>query len=157
MTTSTTDQDLAEIRRVHDAWMDSNLGLVNEKMVPLFADPGYLQYNLNGHTYRSVHEKAKLWDGFHQIGFDLADLEIVEEPLIYAEGDLGYLCAVYRVQIVGTASSGFMVPQGDPVTFRLTEVYRRDDGKGNPEWKIWHFHASPAAPATSAKYPQDEL
>jgi hypothetical protein len=25
-------------------------------------------------------------------------------------------------------------------------IFRRDDGRGNPVWKIWHFHCSPLAP-----------
>ena len=61
---STKDQDVADILKVHHAWLESNNGLVESKMYPNFANPGYLQYNLNGHTYTSVDEKVKIWH-FH--------------------------------------------------------------------------------------------
>src|SRR5438067_1657613 len=30
-----------------------------------------------------------------------------------------------------------------PFRIRSTEVYQRDDGAGNPVWRMWHFHCSP--------------
>ena len=35
--------------------------------------------------------------------------------------------------------------------FRETSVFRRDDGRGGREWKIWHFHASPLAPGAEPR------
>jgi len=152
--TTDTSTDVQEIIAVHTAWMDSNNGLIIEDMVPQFADPGYLQYNLNGHTYNSVGEKVKLWEGFHQIGMNLAECGDIEEPAVYVEGDLAYLTVLGSAKLVGRGESGTM-EAGNDVVFRVTEVYRRNDGKGNPEWKIWHFHCSPVADPSSAKYPQD--
>ena len=151
----TKEQDISEILKVHHAWLDSNNGLVESKMYPNFANPGYLQYNLNGHTYTSVDEKVKLWEGLHQIGFDLQDVKVVEEPLVYVEQNLAYLCTIWSAQVLGTTATGVLKPQDEPLKYRVTEVYRRDDGKGNPVWKIWHFHASPIAPPDTPRFPQD--
>ena len=157
MSTSTVDtsQDVEDILKVHHAWVQSNDGLIIEDMIPNFADPGYLQYNLNGHTYRSVHEKVKLWEGLLGAGLNLTDMQVVEEPEVYVEGGLAYLTAIWSCYTVGQGSSGNMEMSGAPITFRITEVYRKDDGKGNPVWKIWHFHCSLVADPSSPKYPQD--
>ncbi|HEY9315155.1 hypothetical protein [Williamsia sp.] len=148
-------QDVAEILAVHMSWLESNNDLVIEKMYPNFANPGYLQFNLNGHTYTSVDEKVKLWEGLHGIGFSLADMKIVEEPAIHAEGDLAYLTTIWSAIVTGTGSTGLMKVDEEPTVFRVTEVYRRDDGTGNPVWKIWHFHASPIAPPSTPRFPQE--
>lgn len=154
-TKPTLEQDLKEIRAVHDKWLFSNNGLIIDEMVPNFADPGYYQFNLNGHTYANMEEKVHLWHGFHSIGFNLENSHEVGEPMIYAEGDIAYIMAIWSTVITGEEASGIMVPDPEPVVFRVTEVLRRNDGKGNPIWKIWHFHASPVAPAELVKFPQD--
>lgn len=69
-----------------------------------------------------------------------------------AEGNLAWLTAevLFPVREVGdqgmaTKSTGY-----DPATalrIRATECYRRDDGNGNAEWRMWHFHCSPAPDA----------
>lgn len=152
---STVEHDTQEILKVHRSWLDSNNDLVPEKMYPNFANPGYLQFNLNGHTYTSVDEKVRLWEGLHQIGFNLSDMKIVEEPNVYVEGNLGYLTTLWSAQVSGDKGTGVLEPDPEPLVFRVTEVYRRDDGKGNPVWKIWHFHASPVAAADTPRFPQD--
>jgi hypothetical protein len=148
-------KDIEDILAVHHAWLDSNNGLVVEKMYDNFANPGYYQYNLNGHTYKSVDEKVKLWEGLHATDFDLADMTIVEEPIVYSDGHLAYLMAIWSARIVGTGTTGTMVPDPEPVVFRVTEVYRKDDGQGHPAWRIWHFHASPIASPDMPRFPQD--
>lgn len=147
--------DIKEILAVHHSWLESNNGLVPEKMYPNFANPGYLQFNLNGHQYDSVDEKVKLWEGLHEIGFNLGDMKIVEEPKVHAEGDLAYLTAYWSAQVTGDKGTGVLEPDPEPLVFRVTEVYRRNDGKGAPVWKIWHFHASPIASADAPRFPQD--
>lgn len=151
--------DVKAILAVHHAWLDSNNGLVEDKMVSNFANPGYLQFNLNGHQYDSVDEKVKLWQGLHQIGFNLFDVKIHEEPKVHAEGDLAYLTAYWSGRVSGHTGTGVVDPKAaaaaEPLVFRITEIYRRNDGKGNPVWKIWHFHASFVAPAASPRFPQD--
>ena len=49
------------------------------------------------------------------------------------------------------AINGFVIPPPSALpstTFRVreTEVLLRDDGAGNPVWKIWHHHCSVHAP-----------
>ncbi|MCW2523481.1 MAG: hypothetical protein JWO63_1816 [Frankiales bacterium] len=148
-------RDVEDILAVHRAWLDSNNGLVVEKMYDNFANPGYYQFNLNGHSYGSVDEKVKLWQGLHETDFNLADMKIVEEPVVHSDGYLAYLMAIWSARVVGTGSTGLMVPDAEPVVFRVTEVYRKDDGQGNPNWKIWHFHASPIASPDLPRFPQD--
>ena len=94
--------DIAAIRAVHESWLDSNNDLVIDKMYPNFANPGYLQFNLNGHTYTSVDEKVRLWEGLHQIGFTLKDMKLVEEPKIHVEGNLRYLTTLWSALVAGT-------------------------------------------------------
>ncbi|GAB3395004.1 MULTISPECIES: YybH family protein [Amycolatopsis] len=149
------ENDIKEILAVHHAWLESNNDLVIDKMYPNFADPGYLQFNLNGHEYRGPAEKAKLWEGLHEIGFNLSDMKIVEEPKVHADGDLAYLTTYWSAQVSGDKGTGVLEPDPEPLVFRVTEVYRRDDGKGNPVWKIWHFHASPIASPDLPRFPQD--
>ena len=147
------DKDVAEIIAVHEAWMYSNVGLDIDKMVVNFANPGYHQYNLNGFTY-DLDEKIRLWEGFHEVGTDL-EMTKVQEPFVYVHGDLAYLIDEWDVVILGTGASGHMVPQSDTLRVRFTEVFRRDDGQGNAEWRIWHFHASFGASEGATKFPQD--
>lgn len=148
-------KDIEEILAVHHAWLDSNNGLDIEKMYPNFANPGYYQFNLNGHSYTSVDEKVRLWEDLHAIDFDLTDLTIVQEPIVHAEGNLAYLLTVWSAVVVGTGTTGLMEPSPEPLVYRVTEVYRKDDGTGNPVWKIWHFHASPVADPASPRFPRD--
>jgi hypothetical protein len=100
---------------------------------------------------------VKLWEGLHAADFDLADMKIVEAPIVYSDGHLAYLMAIWSAVIVGTGSTGLMTPDSEPVVFRVTEVYRKDDGQGNPIWKIWHFHASPIAGPEMPRFPQDAV
>lgn len=148
-----TNQDIESIVAVHESWMYSNNGLEIDKMVPNFANPGYHQFNLNGFTY-DLPEKVKLWEGLRGLGMELALVKI-QEAFVHVEGDLAYLIDEWDVVIGGSGESGAMAATGERTRIRITEVFRRDDGKGVPEWKIWHFHCSYAAPADGVKYPQD--
>jgi len=152
------DADERAIRRVHRQWWESNVGLDVERMRECFA-PQYLMWNLNGHPYYSLDEKVHLFEYYKQ------HLVPTEPPELWdirvtVEGDMAYLTAEgilpFTVRSEEGSGSGLLdavVPlygrRGDviPVRFRETSVFRRDDGRGNPEWKIWHFHASPLAPA----------
>jgi hypothetical protein len=69
----------------------------------------------------------------------------------------GILPVVATGEGSGSATLDAVVPlnerRGDTVRvrFRETVVFRRDDGQGNPVWKIWHFHCSPLAPASEPR------
>src|ERR1700730_18345668 len=57
----TMEQDIAEVKRVHDEWWASNADFDIPRMRACFASGDkFLQYNLNGHTYPSVDELTKL-------------------------------------------------------------------------------------------------
>jgi hypothetical protein len=56
-----------------------------------------------------------------KIGFELQDMKIVEEPMIYVEGNLGYLCTIWSAKVVDTKGTRFLEPQKEPLVFRVTE------------------------------------
>lgn len=149
--------DVAEIRRVHRQWWESNQGLDVERMQECFA-PDYLMFNLNGHPYFSLDEKIRLFRYYqqHMVPEDPVELWDVRVEL---GGDMAYVTAegVLPVVIKSEEGSGSSVidrmasaneRRGDVIRFRFreTSVLRRDDGQGNPSWRIWHFHCSPLVP-----------
>ena len=104
-----------------------------------------LQYNLNGHTYWSVDELTQLWE---LIGRDygLPQLEVIDMR-IEVRGDMAWVS--HEAVIRRVAKPGGQLPPGAPDRWfrvRETEVLIRDDGAGNPVWKIWHHHCSMHAP-----------
>jgi hypothetical protein len=67
------------------------------------------------------------------------------------DGNLGYVVSegIYPSSIVKD-DDGNPLP-ADEVQhirwrYRSTEVYKRDDGEGRPEWRMWHFHCSTRPP-----------
>jgi ketosteroid isomerase-like protein len=151
------DADVREIRRIHRQWWASNRGLDVELMRECFA-PDYLMWNLNGHPYFSLDEKVALFEYYKQ------HLVPTEPPELWdvratVSGDMGYVTAEGILPVVAASEEGSgsslidsMAPRyerrGDTTRFRFreTSVFRRDDGRGNRVWKIWHFHCSPLAP-----------
>ena len=136
------ESDVEEILAVHWDWFESNRGLDVERMRRHFADPGYLQYSLGGHTYRGIEEKVRVWSQLREQGFDFGELSVVEPPVVHVSGDLAYLTVVWSSRLVGEIGDGTVAAGSEPILIRATEVYRRDDGRGAPVWRIWHFHAS---------------
>lgn len=151
------DQTLADIRRVHHEWWASNVGLDVERMRKCFA-PDYLMWNLNGHPYFSLVEKVELFHYYreHMVPTDPPELWDVR---VTVDGDMAYVTSEGILPVTVTSDEGSgsslidaMAPHyerhGDQVLFRFreTSVFRRDDGAGNRDWRIWHFHCSPLAP-----------
>jgi hypothetical protein len=108
-------------------------------------------FNLNGHTYYGLDEMDKVWEFYH----DNAEIGIVPiwDMRIYVDGDLAYLTSegILPTRAVTEAGWGASNAEASPdemteIRFRETSVLRRDDGEGNAEWKIWHFHCSVNAP-----------
>ena len=146
-------QDRAEILRLHKEWWESNAGLDIPRMTPVF--PGgtsYLMFNANGHPYFGVDEKVKLWEWCRgQLDIAMPDIRIMR---LTVDGDMACLCAegIAPVRIVGADGTGTDTWQvggegTDPAEYdqtrvRATEIYQRDDGEGNPVWRMWHFHCS---------------
>jgi hypothetical protein len=76
-------------------------------------------------------------------------------------GDMAYVVSegVYPSYVIKD-DDGNLLEERIPMIFdyRSTEVYKRDDGEGNPEWKLWHFHCSTRPPddeAPAAKTRED--
>ena len=149
---SDVDKDTAAILEVHNGWNASNLGLVAESMLPFFPEgDGYLQFNLNGFTYNGVADKARLWRNLKAIGVDIVRLEEIEPPTVQVFGDVALLTSEAEAELVLPTATGALENSG-VTKFRNTEFYRRDDGRGGADWRIWHMHVSPAAPEGSLKY-----
>jgi ketosteroid isomerase-like protein len=145
-----TDEDA--IRAVHDGWFASNVNLDADAMVTHFPEgDGYLQFNLNGLVYRGIREKYKLWKHLAGAGINITEIADVTEPVIQVFGDTALLTSEGSAVLEVPTASGRIESSG-ATRFRNTEFYRRDDGAGHPDWRIWHMHISESAPEGSPKY-----
>jgi ketosteroid isomerase-like protein len=152
-------EDEAEIRRIHRQWWTANHGLDIPKMRECFA-PEYLMWNLNSHPYYGLAEKVKLWEAYRK---EIAIPQPVEvwDVRVTVEGDMGYVTCEGVLPIAARTQAGtgaeYLATKGVgetvPFRFRETSVYRRDDGRGNKVWKMWHFHCSPLAPEDEPRPP----
>jgi ketosteroid isomerase-like protein len=149
---SDADKDLAAIRGVHDTWFAANVDLVVDAMLPCFPEgDGYLQFNLNGFTYNGIQDKARLWRNLASAGVNITHIKEDGDPLIQVFGDVALLTSHAECELVLPTATGKLESSGI-TRFRNTEFYRRDDGNGNPDWRIWHMHISEAAPEGALKY-----
>lgn len=152
MTDSHTRADIDEILAVHNGWLAANVDLIAESMIGFF--PGgdaYHQFNLNGFTYNGVQDKAKLWRNLTAIGANITAISDTGAPTVEVFGDVALLTSEGECELTLPSASGKLESSG-PIRFRNTEFYRRDDGTGAPQWRIWHMHVSEAAKAGTAKY-----
>lgn len=150
---TTTDQDRNDILKLHKDWWEANAGLDIPRMESVFPDRmSYLMFNLNGHPYFGIDEKVELWRWYQkQLDIKMPDIAIMR---LEVSGDMAWLACegVFPMRLIGdegTGSETWQVDEAgdyDPFRLRATEVYRRDDGNGNPVWKMWHFHCSPLPP-----------
>jgi len=146
------ERDREEILRLHRAWWEANRDWDIPKMRSVFAGERYLQYNLNGHPYYGLGEKTKLWEA---LAGKVAIPEISPPIRLRLEvsADMAWLgCEnIVRVEL----APGLEVPGIPKTPFRIrsTEVYQRDDGAGNPVWRMWHFHCSPTAGENEPRIP----
>ncbi|GLY69089.1 nuclear transport factor 2 family protein [Amycolatopsis taiwanensis] len=130
--------DLEQILEVHKGWYETNVGLVADKMLAYFPEgDGYHQFNLNGHTYHGVLDKHRLWVNSAKIGLDITAIRDTVGPDVQVFGDVALLTAEGVADLLMPGES-----ESVPTPFRTTEFYRRDDGKGNAVWRIWHMHCS---------------
>ncbi|WP_214369523.1 YybH family protein [Pseudonocardia sp. H11422] len=151
-------QDRADILALHKDWWEANSGLDIPRMAAVFPpDMNYLMFNLNGHPYFGINEKVELWKWYQkQLDIDTPDIRIMRLTIV---GDMAWLgCeGVFPLRVIGESGTGSETWQVDgadsagdryePFRLRATEIYQRDDGQGNPVWKMWHFHCSPLPPA----------
>lgn len=152
-TSQTVEQDRKAILKVHKDWWEANAGLDIPRMASCYPKGmAYLMFNLNGHPYFGIDEKIKLWEWYQeQLEIQMGDIRIMKLEI---SGDMAWLgCeGIFPLRAIGDAGTGSETwtldepGDFDPFRLRATEVYQRDDGEGNPEWKMWHFHASPLPP-----------
>ncbi len=146
------ESDRAEILRLHRLWWESNFTFDIPKMRSVFAGERYLQYNLNGHPYYGLEQKTRLWEalkGNVAIPEFSGDIDV----RIEIAGEMAWLACENIVRV--EARPGIELPGIPQTPFRIrsTEVYQRDDGAGNPVWKMWHFHCSPTAAENEPRVP----
>lgn len=134
------DQDRREILQVHRDWYDSNYGLDTPRMRSCFpSGNAFLMFNLSTHTYFGVDELTEVWETYTRERVMEVDaypeIEILRLTIV---GDIAWIAAEgnFRFRWLSTGERGDMLT-------KATEVYQRDDGEGNPVWRMWHFHASP--------------
>ncbi|MGH8957033.1 MAG: nuclear transport factor 2 family protein, partial [Microbacterium sp.] len=125
--------------------------------------PDYLMWNLNGHPYYGLEEKVALFRYYKQHMVpteppELWDIRVtVDQDMAYVTSQGVLPLTVASEEGSGSAIIDAALPhyerRGDTVRFRFreTSVLRRDDGHGNPTWRIWHFHCSPLAPVDEAR------
>lgn len=139
--------DRSEILAVHQRWMKASAGLHIDEMRQCFVQGPHLDmWNRNGHAYHGVDELAQLWRHLHGI-VDLETCHEVTPPAVHIVGDVAWLA-------FETMEMDIRPLNGEPVRHHImrgTEVYRRDDGLGNPRWTIWHCHYSNCAPAAEGR------
>jgi hypothetical protein len=152
----TAEDDRREILRLHREWWASNqhgvgaVGADIARMRPCFPDgDAYLMYNLSGHPYFGIDEQVELWEHYGD-QIDIPEPPQVEVVRLELRGDMAWLAARGSVELrragregTGTASLE-LGEDAASVTLhvRSTEVFQRDDGNGNPLWRMWHFHGS---------------
>jgi hypothetical protein len=147
-----TQPDSAAILAVHNAWTAANVDLVAESMLGFFpSGDKYLQFNLNGFTYHGAQDKARLWRNLQGIGARIGRIGDIADPTVEVFGDVALLTSEGECEVMLPTPSGRLESSG-VVRYRNTEFYRRDDGDGAPEWRIWHMHVSEAAAEGTLKY-----
>lgn len=148
----TLEEDRAEILKLHKDWWEANQGTDIPLMASCFpSGMSYLMFNLNGHPYFGIDEKVELWHHYYKelVVPYFPDMEIMRLTI---SGDMAYIACegLFPVGAIGASGTGSETwdlknSEGDYDAFRIrvTEIYQRDDGDGNPVWKMWHYHASP--------------
>ncbi len=151
---STHASDKAAILKLHKDWWEANGGLrvpLMQTAFPVGAD-SYLMFNLNGHPYFGIEEKTKLWEYYStRLEVDMPQTRIMRLDI---DGNMAYLCAegIFPARFSDHDANSVrrLEESADSehhaLYVRATEVYKRDDGAGEPVWKMWHFHCSPLPP-----------
>lgn len=148
------EQDRADILKVHRDWWTANYGTQIPLMRTCFPKgSSYLMFNLNTHPFFGVEEITRLWEHY------LTQIKIPVMPEVKImrldiSGDMAWLACegMFPEKQIGPHGRGTVTRPLDPtkeidwMRIRATEVYQRDDGEGNPVWKIWHLHASLMGP-----------
>jgi hypothetical protein len=145
----TLEQDRDDILKLHKDWWEANHQLKIPLMQSVYpSGMSYLMFNANGHPYFGIEEKSKLWE-WYQGQLNIIAFPDVEIMRLTISGDMAWIGAEVIFPMLpagedGTGSATWeMQADPDDNRIRATEIYQRDDGDGNPVWKMWHFHCSP--------------
>ncbi|MTD15483.1 hypothetical protein GIS00_16225 [Nakamurella sp. YIM 132087] len=139
--------DETELLRLHTTWFYSNYNVNIPLMRTVFPSgtDTYLMYNLNGHPYFGVDELDELWQFYARTStFGLAEDKVLR---VDVSGDMGYVVSegiFPHIELRDADGNDLPEPVHHRLRYRATEVYKRNDGEGNPTWSMWHFHCSPA-------------
>lgn len=134
-TTADLEQDRTRILHLHREWWAANEELEVDRMAVLFpVGSAYHMFNMNGHPYFGIDEKVHLWRWLkdHGLRFGRPEMKIVRFEI---QGDVAWIAAEG-----GSVKNFLDDPELRQTYYRSTEIYRRDDGEGNPDWRMWHFH-----------------
>lgn len=148
---ATPEHDRQDILKLHRDWWEANSGLDIPRMEACFpkGSDSYLMFNLNGHPYFGIDEKVTLWE-WYQKEIEIPEIGDIRIMRFTIDGDLAWIASegIFPLRPIGQAGTGsatWEIDESEVTRFglRATEIYQRDDGQGNPVWKMWHFHCSP--------------
>lgn len=144
------EEDRQEVIRIHEAWWKANDTLDIPAMKPLIPEgDNFLMFNLNGQPYIGVDGHVRIWE-FLTGKYEYPEPLKVEIMDMDVQGDLAWIAceAQGRIRFLSEEANFETVEDSasESRASRTTEIFKRDDGQGNPEWRLWHFHCS-ALPA----------
>jgi hypothetical protein len=149
MTSQLSDEE--QILRLHRDWYFSNFEINIPLMRTIFptGEDSFLMFNLNDHPYFGVDDLDNLWSFYARTGkWGLCEDYVMRVDVV---GDMAYVLSegTFPAWVVRD-EDGNALPEDQiedqTAHYRSTEIYKRDDGQGNPEWKMWHFHCSTRPP-----------
>ncbi|MFI0418785.1 YybH family protein [Spongiactinospora sp. 9N601] len=131
--------DIAEITRLHREWWEANVGFDIDRMVKVFPEPGdeYLMFNFNGHPYFGMKEKVALWRWYKERIEQTGGL-VTRIMRLEVRGDTAWLACEFSIEAEQLDGGEWTVDSVDATHGRATEIYHRDNGRGRPEWRMWH-------------------
>jgi ketosteroid isomerase-like protein len=137
--------DIAEVLRLSKEWWEANEDMDVERMVKVFPVSGgeFLMFNFNGHPYYGIDELAALWRWYRE-RIDLPIGIEIEVMRLEVRGDTAWLACEGRIE-PNPEQGEWTADSVGALGVRATEIYHRDDGAGNSEWRMWHFHSSATA------------
>lgn len=158
--TTEEQHDINEVWRLHRDWMEANRQQSTPLMRQTFVGGDKFHgFNLNGHEYVTIEEWATLWDTFNP-DLKMTNVETSNERIVM-KGNVGWVTYDGTLTLKATRPHGAgiakdtHIPFGEDgtltVPFHGTDVCVKEDENGEPNWKMWHFHCSPQAPAGSRK------
>lgn len=147
--TKSLDHDTREVLRVHQQWWKANVGLDMAAMKECFpSGDSFSMFNRNGFTYYGVDELTKLWEHYSQGPPRL--IQTVAIVRLEVSSDMAWLiCELKYRRVSPVTSDDHWEPANADEVFgsKATEIYHRDDGNGQPEWRMWHFQSGALHPA----------